>query len=93
MTVTDFVTAFVAPLSSVTVSTTEYVPAAPYVCDAVAPVVAGVSSPKFQLYDATVPSASEDADPSAATVRSVAVTDAAATGALFGTAAVPPPRR
>jgi hypothetical protein len=59
-TVTDRVVVAVPPRLSVTVSVIVYVPAAAYVCDAVAPEPV-VPSPKFQAYEAMLPSESVDA--------------------------------
>ena len=56
---------------------------------AVGPVVAGVPSPQFHEYDAMVPSASVEVEPSTETVRSSSVWVNAAVGAWLGT--LPPP--
>ncbi len=87
VTVTDFVAVSVAPLSSVTVSFTVYVPADPYVWLGLTPLP-GEESPKSHAYDATVPSASADADASNATARSVGVAVNDAVGGLFAGGAV-----
>ncbi len=73
-------TVFVAPLLSVTVNATVYVPAAAYVCVVVLPVPAAELSPKFHEYDATVPSGSDDVDPSNDATRPVDDDVNAATG-------------
>src|SRR3954447_23085947 len=83
VTVTDFVALSVAPLSSVTVSFTVYVPADPYVWLGLTPLTGAEESPKSHAYDATVPSTSADADASNATARSVAVAVNDAVGGLF----------
>ena len=66
--VTDFMTEFVAPKLSVTVNFTENVPAAANVCDGLT-TDDDPPSPKSHAYDATVPSGSDDPDPSNAATR------------------------
>src|SRR4051812_19032520 len=69
-TVTDAVASSVFPLASATVSVTVYVPAAPYVCDAVglgggpSPPSSTVWSPNDNVHDAIASSGSELAEPS-----------------------------
>ena len=72
----------VAPRSSVTVNVTAYVPGAPYVCDAVAPV-AVTPSPKSHPNDTTVPSRSDDPEPSTDTANRSTTDTNDATGTTF----------
>ena len=51
---------------------------------AVGPVVSGVLSPQFHVYDAMVPSASVEVEPLTDTLRSASVWVNAAVGGWFG---------
>src|SRR3978361_1389763 len=83
VTLTSWLTVFVAPLSSVTVSLTVYVPAEAYVWFTVTPVPAALVSPKSHEYVANVPSGSLDPDPSNPAFRSTDEDVNAATGDWF----------
>jgi hypothetical protein len=76
--VTGFVSVSVLPLLSVTVSVTSKVPASSNVCDAVWP-----EAPKLQLYEAMLPSGSDEFAPSKSQARLVQVKSKPATGAFW----------
>ena len=85
---TDRTSRLVAPLSSVTVRATEYVPARGNVCVVTAPLDV-VPSPKSQAYPTTDPSRSMDALPSTDRVRSVMEELNEAEGGVFATTPAP----